>query len=433
MRNVYAVIGAGYGDEGKGLVTDYLASKEPRCVVVRFNGGAQAGHTVVTPKGTRHVFHHFGSGAFTGAETFLSKYFITSPMFFKKEWDELHISLKEDDKGDLYAYYGRHKVMIDPRSIITVPYDIMLNQAAEKIRSGSKHGSCGMGINETVQRSQDDRFKLTVGDLQRHDWGEFDLNAYLDKIREEYVPERAKELGIPIDSLEYLRSDNIIYAFEKMCREMRELVHVKFWREFVSEMDSGYAGWTDPRSIIFEGAQGLMLDQDHENFPHVTRSKTGLHNVVEMMKEGGPDLMVCWLKAMYVTRCYTTKHGAGPLDDEVNDLIYPGTGSKEETNITNEHQDNFRYARLHIDRLIKDISEDISKASKSLSVSSNLVMTCLDQLKGYKELKCANYARALPVIETLTLLKRACGIGKIFVSEGPTRDHITKVPMCLLG
>ena len=60
------IIGANYGDEGKGLISDYLVDREQAKIVIRFNGGAQAGHTVVTLDGKRHVFKHFGSGTFQG-------------------------------------------------------------------------------------------------------------------------------------------------------------------------------------------------------------------------------------------------------------------------------------------------------------------------------------------------------------------------------
>ena len=69
MKNIKVVIGANFGDEGKGLMTDYFASKSNKSLVVRFNGGGQAGHTVTTKDGRRHVFHHFGSGIFAGADT----------------------------------------------------------------------------------------------------------------------------------------------------------------------------------------------------------------------------------------------------------------------------------------------------------------------------------------------------------------------------
>ena len=80
------VIGAQFGDEGKGqAVAGEAAAAGGDGIVVRYNGGAQAGHTVVTPDGRRHVFSHVGSGAFSGAATFLSRWFVSHPMLFLKE------------------------------------------------------------------------------------------------------------------------------------------------------------------------------------------------------------------------------------------------------------------------------------------------------------------------------------------------------------
>lgn len=76
MKTAKIVIGANFGDEGKGLMTDYFANEAKKqgksCLVVCHNGGSQRGHTVVSPSGIRHVFHHFGSGSFEGADTYLS-------------------------------------------------------------------------------------------------------------------------------------------------------------------------------------------------------------------------------------------------------------------------------------------------------------------------------------------------------------------------
>ena len=70
MRNIKIVIGANFGDEGKGLMTDYFChqaeQRNENCIVVLHNGGAQRGHTVTTPTGIKHIFHHFGSGTFCG-------------------------------------------------------------------------------------------------------------------------------------------------------------------------------------------------------------------------------------------------------------------------------------------------------------------------------------------------------------------------------
>src|ERR1017187_3423727 len=124
----YAVIGANYGDEGKGLLTDYLVNREnaPGCgsddtLVVRFNGGSQAGHTVVTPDGRRHVFSHFGSGSFSsgdmkGAATLLSRFFIVNPMIFKRERCELEL------KGPVNL-----EINIDMRAPVTTPFEMLIN------------------------------------------------------------------------------------------------------------------------------------------------------------------------------------------------------------------------------------------------------------------------------------------------------------------
>ena len=100
------VIGSSYGDEGKGRVVNDLSSKET--LVCRFNGGDQAGHTVVHD-GVRHVFSHFGAGTLKGAITYLSEFFVCHPLKFLMERDELK------SKGIL------PRVIVDPRSLVTTP------------------------------------------------------------------------------------------------------------------------------------------------------------------------------------------------------------------------------------------------------------------------------------------------------------------------
>ena len=89
VKKISVVIGASYGDEGKGLVTDAITNIDESTLNVLTNGGAQRGHTVVTPDGVRHVFHHFGSGTFKGAITYFPSSFIVNPIVFKKEMQEL--------------------------------------------------------------------------------------------------------------------------------------------------------------------------------------------------------------------------------------------------------------------------------------------------------------------------------------------------------
>lgn len=137
MSRARVVIGANFGDEGKGAVTDHLCATEGAGVVIRFNGGAQAAHTVVTPDGRRHVFSHFGSGALADVPTFLSQFFICNPIAFLRERKSL-VALRAN--VDIYAH---------PDCIVSTFADMWINQELEKSRGSYRHGSCGYGINET--------------------------------------------------------------------------------------------------------------------------------------------------------------------------------------------------------------------------------------------------------------------------------------------
>ncbi|GAJ18287.1 unnamed protein product, partial [marine sediment metagenome] len=112
MRAI-AVIGANFGDEGKGRIVDQISSTaESPTVVVRYNGGAQAGHAVVTPEGNEHVFSHFGSGTYVGASTWLSDFFIGNPFLWTREYKELK-SINPD-------------CIIHPYMPLSTPYDMLI-------------------------------------------------------------------------------------------------------------------------------------------------------------------------------------------------------------------------------------------------------------------------------------------------------------------
>ncbi len=332
-----AVIGANYGDEGKGLITDYLAS--PETVVVRFNGGAQAGHTVVSSAG-RHVFSHFGAGTFSGAETYLAKHFVLNPLLFYKEVHKLLPRIKSFPI-----------VAADPRCYVTTPYDMIINQAIEDHRQHARHGSCGVGFGETIERNKYPTFRLLLSDLT----DEATVKDKLRIIRDSWLPERFREYGMKPLSKDDPILDNrhllkVLKAFLKFGEEIRPM-----GAEFLVGKD-----------IIFEGAQGLALDMDSFDFPHVTRSNTGLVNVAPLVKVLNLELHV-----IYVTRTYLTRHGAGPLPGERE------LGIKDKTNVEHPYQGLLRFAPLDVKAMEKRINHDakfIPEATKSIAV------TCLDQV-----------------------------------------------------
>ncbi|PWE57761.1 adenylosuccinate synthase [Metarhizobium album] len=348
-RQAQAVIGAGYGDEGKGLLTDRLACGTADAVVVRSNGGAQAGHTVATPDGRRHVFHHFGSGALAGAPTHLSAFFVAHPMFFQGE------------RQALKALGAELAVSADPRAIVTTPFDMMINQALELSRGTGRHGSCGLGFGEAIERCLRPDHAIRTGDLSKPH-----LAGCLWCIWTDWVPQRLRGLGLdrlPDDIMRHVDIETVIGRFLRDCEAYLDHVTLR------PDSRLGETG-----QVIFEGAQGLLLDQDYGAFPHVTRSNTGLRNMVSIAREAGIDS----IDAHYVTRCYVTRHGAGPLAHEAAGLA--GIDMVDPTNAPNAWQGTLRLAPLDLAVLRSAIAHDLqAAASSAVAVAPDLSVTCLDQ------------------------------------------------------
>lgn len=330
MKDIKIVIGANMGDEGKGLITDYFSQK-PNSIVVCSNGGAQRGHTVVTPDGIRHVFHHFGSGTLNGASTYLSKEFILNPIIFKQEWDEL-IKL-----GFIPTTY------VNQNCMITTPYDMMANQIIEESRGKNKHGSCGLGIYETIKR-----YKSGVTDINYN-------------IRNYYIEQFDKEnITLSDEWLRLFFDNNIFKHFLEDWNFMNDHALAISDEYFLNEYEN----------VVFEAAQGLLLDQNNiEYFPHLTPSNTGIKNPINIIEN------IKWndeisIEACYVSRTYMTRHGAGRFDTEceksdINEKII------DLTNVPNPFQDSIRYGMLDLNDLKNRIEEDLGNndINKSIAIT----------------------------------------------------------------
>ena len=390
-----AVIGSNFGDEGKGLMTDYLVDKHQSDLVVRFNGGAQAGHTVVTPTGKRHVFSHFGSGTFAGAKTLLSRFFLVNPMIFVIEWNEFKRKNIE--------------VLIDRYAPVSTPYDMLMNQLLERKRGGARHGSCGLGINESIERGKrieqgNQVFNIVAKDLENIRT----LTAKLKKIRYEWVPRRCHELGLEID--ETFNSDAVLENYLKNVKFMMNRVKLVNDVEIIKAAENP----------VFEGAQGLLLDQDHEYFPHVTRSSTGIRNILVLAGES----KIKEIEVYYMTRTYLTRHGAGPLERELS--AAPFEGIKDETNIVNEWQGSLRFAYLDLDLLHTTIIADLSTNYTQIKIRPRLGITCLDQIPEELIVFHGKQFRTLTASEEYDIgdqIAMKIGFyGDHFKSFGPSRD-----------
>jgi Adenylosuccinate synthase len=328
MKRARVVIGSSFGDEGKGLMTDYLCATEGAGIVVRFNGGCQAGHTVCTSDKERHVFHHFGSGSLLDVPTFLSQFFVCNPILFFQELEHLRT-------------LGFHpEVYAHPDCLITTFADMLINQLKEHGRGNKKHGSCGIGFHETITRSTLPELKITMSDLWN---GGRRLEAQLTEICGKYSKFRTGET---------FDEPQATAAFIECCNQFAHYVQ-----------PLGIGQCKDP---VFEGAQGLLLDQSNkEFFPHVTHSHTGMKNVNLLCAQAG----ISQKEIYYVSRTYLTRHGAGPLPGEDSTLKF-----EDNTNHTNPFQGALRFAPLDCSSLHSRCKADAG------SNPYKLVLTHCDQL-----------------------------------------------------
>ena len=328
MKDIKIVIGANFGDCGKGLMTDYFSQK-PNSIVVCSNGGAQRGHTVTTPDGIRHVFHHFGSGTFNHVSTYLSEDFIVNPIIFKQEYDEL---MKLGYIPNVY---------INQNCMLTTPFDMMANQIIEENRGKNKHGSCGLGIFETIKR-----YKAGITDVDNH-------------IREYYLEQFERENIILTDEWSRIFLDNGI--FEHFLDDWDFMNN-----HSLAISDNYFLNQFD--NIVFEAAQGLLLDQNNtEYFPHLTPSNTGIKNPKRIIEnvEWNDEITI---ETCYVSRTYLTRHGAGKFPSEcdkrfINEYMF------DKTNVPNTFQDTLRYGTLDLGELYSRCSKDIGNFGDKKSIA----------------------------------------------------------------
>lgn len=351
---VKIVIGANFGDEGKGLMTDYFchqsALRGERCLTILHNGGAQRGHTVVTLDGERHVFHHFGSGTFAGAGTYLSMDFILNPMVFRKEWSEI----------EKLGYTPR--VYASRLCRVSTPYDMIANQIIEEARSGNRHGSCGIGIYETMTRYASFRERqefFEPENILKYSYQH--LRNTMIHIREYFI-KRIHDAGIELSNewKEILYSESLIQNY---------IDDLRFMASKVPKMQLLWILFYD--CVVFEGGQGLLLDQNNKKyFPHLTPSNTGIENPLKIISNicCKPDVEVC-----YVTRTYLTRHGAGRLDGEC-DKAEINPDMQDLTNVPNPHQGTLRYAKLDEKSLEERILKDFKQA-KGCGAKISLAVT----------------------------------------------------------
>jgi adenylosuccinate synthase len=323
-KKAYVVIGLGYGDEGKGTMVDYLCRKNNATLVVRFNGGAQAGHNVVTSNGRHHTFSLFGSGTFvSGVRTLLSRFVLFDPISLSEEVAELSPKIGEN---------ALDRICVDFRAPIVTPFHVATNRMKEWLRGGGRHGSCGKGIGETGS----DVVKYPHEVIHARDLAFPEITKKLLTAIQLRKHEELLKLGVDFENLpDFLQDLRFLFTDIKVVEEIARVY--SNMAEYITIVHSSEANRMIRESdVVFEGAQGVLLDEWHGFHPYATYSSTTSANVFELLKEAKFEGET---EVIGVTRSYGTRHGAGPFitEDESFSKVNPN-----EHNYLGRWQGNFR-------------------------------------------------------------------------------------------
>lgn len=334
------VVGLGFGDEGKGITTDYLCSQASDAIVIRFSGGQQCGHTVVL-NGRKHIHSSFGSGTLRGVPSYFGEHTTIYPLTLYNEEMELR------RKGI------KPSLTIHPLAALTTPYDVAVNRISERKKG---HGSCGLGIAATMKRNIESPYKLYAVDLLHPEILKQKMKNLKSWYLDRYLPYGDDRKAF----LEECRlwEDDYFRAIEKTTFNIQNYSYLL-----------NYGDW------IFEGSQGIMLDASHGIFPNVTYANTTSRNAVELCKYYNRGYEI-----YYVTRCYQTRHGAGWMSNEGGIKL---VNNEEEINVHNEWQKDFRVGEIDYKLLNQALKVD-SIYSDKMPHTVNLVVTCLDQRPDFK-------------------------------------------------
>lgn len=289
MRKIPIVIGLLYGDEGKGTTVSFLCSERHVDYVLRFSGGPQTAHNVVTDTGLEHTFSQFGSGTFHGAGTILSEFMLVNPFNFIVESDALSIKIGHDPMENSY---------ISENALLVTPIHMMANHQREINRGGNPHGSCGEGVGEArgyaIHKTPDN--PIVIGDMRTPGL----LINKLITLKEELESEI--EGFLFNGNIEDLAADYWTLLKERSFNIVSD--------QWISEKLAD-----EKLSFVFEGSQGVLLDESYGFHPHTTWSDVTDTKARLLIDRAGLDSNAI-AETIGVMRTYTTRHGYGPFPSE---------------------------------------------------------------------------------------------------------------------
>ena len=349
-KNV-VVLGTQWGDEGKGKIVDLLTEQVKH--VVRFQGGHNAGHTLVID-GKKTVLHLIPSGILhDGVTCYIGNGVVLSLEALEKEMQEL-------EKSGVAA---AERLRLSPSCPLILPYHIALDQAREIKRGAAKIGTTGRGIGPAYE-DKVARRGLRLGDLLTPELFEEKLAEVLDYhnfVLSQYYGTQRQDVKATLDAALALGE-----RFAPMIIDVTDALHVA--------REKG-------EHILFEGAQGSLLDIDHGTYPFVTSSNTTAGGTAT-----GSGFGPCYLDyVLGITKAYTTRVGSGPFPTELDCEIGQHLGEKG-------HEFGATTGRK---RRCGWFDAVAVKHAVRINSMSGMCLTKLDVLDGLAEIKiCIGYQNA---------------------------------------
>lgn len=349
MKKAILTVDLGFGDSGKGSVVDYLCREHGADLVVRYNGGHQCGHNVYTPDGKHHTFSQFGSGTLASVPTYIGANCIVEPLGLLEE--EKHLKELGIDR----AY---ELLSINKHALVCTPWHIGANRLQCSIVNT---GTCGLGIGVTREfwlRNTAIYYKDLLNPVE--------LYSKLQQVRQTILNECNQLLNNVSLSVSPSEMDIVMEHTYPILRDMykvdvNELVDIY---RLVANRVLNVNTLLPFDCAIFEGAQGVLLDEYCGFHPYTTWSTTTTQHAHEEIKNSTKD---CEVETLGLTRCYMTRHGYGPFPTEQEDINHYDL--PYEVNGNDGYQGKFRVGNLDIPLL---------KYALKCQPVDGLVVTCLD-------------------------------------------------------
>ena len=374
------MLGLGFGDCGKGHFVDALTRRWKAHTVVRFSGGAQAGHNVVA-HGRHHTFSQFGSGTFVpGTRTVLLDPMVLHPTALLVEAEAL---------ARIGVHDALSRVMIDAQCRITTPYHQAAGRLRELLRGDAAHGTCGVGVGETVRHSlAHPEQVMRYADLSHGSAAELDrLHTIRATLLAELLPLcDAMDDGPMAVEIRTLQNESLAVPWMNTTKALARQCVPASVEEIGAQLKR-------PGCVIFEGAQGVLLDEWRGFHPHTTWSSI---TTAAVEAAAARFDLASPIEHYGVLRTYLTRHGAGPLPthDASLDAALP-----EPHNHSDGWQGRFR--RGHPDAVL------LRYALDAVGALSGLLISHLDVFQRGVALKwCGHYSHSSSSVERLPIGSR---------------------------